>query len=390
MTKLYFPQEEYEHRWQSVYDQMDRLGYETAVIWGRTGGTYEQSGNMVYLTNYYSTASGNAHSAVIFNRGEAPELHMDMPSYDMSLLATDRAVGHDSQGIFQGVSNALREKNITGRVALVGSNFLPLGPGKQIEDSTPGIDWGYEDQLLAPVREIKSPLELDCYRHAGQIASHALNRLIEGLILCKTEAEAAADAAYEVTRAGGRFHMMPVSHGDTIENFARLPLAGFSEDAPKTGELVRGWVYGPMYQGYWLDPGRTAIAGPLKISGSSEQRGLIEATAGIVSAIIDAIEPGVKVDDVVELGERMLQAAGGVRDQAGEMFPIYGHGVGQSWEGPTMRVGQQTDQVFKEGMTLGIEAFMAHPGVGSAGFEQNVIVTADGTELLTTTPMLWW
>lgn len=41
-------------------------------------------------------------------------------------------------------------------------------------------------------------------------------------------------------------------------------------------------------------------------------------------------------------------------------------------------------------MVLGVEAFLAERGVGSAGFEQNIIIRADGNELLTTTPTVWW
>ena len=40
-------------------------------------------------------------------------------------------------------------------------------------------------------------------------------------------------------------------------------------------------------------------------------------------------------------------------------------------------------------MVLGVEAFVQRKGVGSAGFEQNAIVGADGLELLTTTPILY-
>ena len=47
------------------------------------------------------------------------------------------------------------------------------------------------------------------------------------------------------------------------------------------------------------------------------------------------------------------------------------------------------DARFEEGMVLGVEAFVQRAGVGSAGFEQNAIVGADGLELLTTTPMLY-
>ncbi len=39
---------------------------------------------------------------------------------------------------------------------------------------------------------------------------------------------------------------------------------------------------------------------------------------------------------------------------------------------------------------MSTETFMALEGVGSAGFEQNFIVTAGGTELLTHTPLSWW
>ena len=63
--------------------------------------------------------------------------------------------------------------------------------------------------------------------------------------------------------------MIPVSHGDSIQYFTRSPISGFSQDAAQPGEMVRGWVYGPIYQGYWLDPGRTAIAGG---KGTPEQR----------------------------------------------------------------------------------------------------------------------
>ena len=41
-------------------------------------------------------------------------------------------------------------------------------------------------------------------------------------------------------------------------------------------------------------------------------------------------------------------------------------------------------------MIMAAEIFLTHPGVGAAGFEQNLIVTDDGPDLLTRTPMLFW
>ena len=391
---MYFPKEEYERRWQQVYDEMKARGYDAAVIWGRSGGTYEMCGDVLYLSNYYSTTSGQAldwpgsvataFSALLLAGGEVPELHMDMPDYQMDLLATDRVEGHSN--VIQGVSDALKQRQIEGRVAFVGSNLLPVKYARYLEENVPNISWMPEDDLVESVRRIKSPRELDCYRQAGEIVSRALNLLIEGLIGGQTEAEAAAAAGSEVMRAGGRYHMIPCSHGDAIYYFCRSPLTGYSQDSPKPGDLVRGWVYGPIHQGYWIDPGRTAIAGR---KGSEAQRMLIERTAGIVERLIEMIRPGVSVLEVARLGERLSQEAGGEKDQAAEMFPLYGHGVGLSWQWPVISVEAGSEEVFKANMVLGVEAFLAASGVGSAGFEQNIIVHEDKNELLITTPMIW-
>ncbi len=68
-----------------------------------------------------------------------------------------------------------------------------------------------------------------------------------------------------------------------------------------------------------------------------------------------------------------------------------GHGNGLYWEEPNISLDYEgKHQVYKEGMVGSTESFLAIPGVGGAGFEQNFIVTQSGTELLTTTPMIWW
>src|SRR5262245_4101953 len=99
MVEMYFPKQEYEDRWKGVRKVMADRGYEAAVIWGRTGGTYERSGNIVYLTNYYSTQSGQmpdnalsiapAISSVILTHSGKPELIAD-ENPNPNLIATDR------------------------------------------------------------------------------------------------------------------------------------------------------------------------------------------------------------------------------------------------------------------------------------------------------------
>ena len=87
----FFPREEYEQRWANVETAMRERGLDAAVIWGRSGGTYERHGDVLYLANYYSNQSGQiwdrlheeinagAISCVIARPGEMPELIADEP-----------------------------------------------------------------------------------------------------------------------------------------------------------------------------------------------------------------------------------------------------------------------------------------------------------------------
>jgi Xaa-Pro aminopeptidase len=70
---------------------------------------------------------------------------------------------------------------------------------------------------------------------------------------------------------------------------------------------------------------------------------------------------------------------------------LYGHGNGLFFEAPTIstRVGNDAEFRLQENMVVSIEMFFQRQGVGEAGFENSVIVTHSGTELLTCTPMLW-
>ena len=146
------------------------------------------------------------------------------------------------------------------------------------------------DDLVLTVRRVKTPRELDCFREGAEIVNPALERLMGALISGKSEAEAAAGAIYEIARRGGNYHKISCTHGDTIDVTCRDSLTGYSLDAPNPGDLVRAFIIGPIFQGYYFDPGRTAVAGARP---DRAQRELIEGCAEIVDRIGAAIRPGV-------------------------------------------------------------------------------------------------
>lgn len=393
MTTRYFPIEEYEGRWSRVQDEMRRHGLSVAVVWGRSGGTFDRAGDVLYLTNYYGNNSGQgydnpythcrAFSAVILREGQEPELLIDDSWPRMDLIATSR-VGW-SRNPANAVAEALR--GATGRVGLCGSDFFPMKYWNELREATPAIEWITVDDLVLLPRKIKSPRELDAVREGGAIASKACTRMVETLMAGRSEAEAAGEAAREVVRHGGAVHMLPCSHGEMIEYFVSNPLPGYSTREPKLGDLARAFVYGPMFEGYYNDPGRSFVVGGRP---SSAQRELLESGASLCDKLLDAIRPGMPVAELARMGDRLVAELGGEKDQAAEKFPIYGHGLGLFFEKPYIStVMGDPEDVFLENMVVGIETFVARKGLGSAGFEQNAIITKDGVELVTTAPMLW-
>lgn len=235
---------------------------------------------------------------------------------------------------------------------------------------------------------IKSPREQDAIRLGGRTASAAMTIMMDALIAGKTEADAAALAAHEIVRRGGVVDKIQISHGDTIGFTCGDPLTGYRDVAGSSGDMVRAFLIGPMYQGYYLDPGRTAVIGNQP---TAQQTHLIEACANIVTAIANLVKPGVSFHDAAALGDRMVADFGPDADPAAEKFPFFGHPHGLYFEGPPYisTVMDHQNAVFAEGMLIGIEAFLARDGVGNVGFEENYLVGKNGLELITTTPMIW-
>ena len=397
---MYFPLDEYHERWRRVHAKMTERGYDIAVVWGQSGGNFQRHMEILWLTNFFSNASGqmpdspgsrvwqaNSYSCAILEPGREPELIGDEPEPRRELLAVGEY--RWAQDPVRGAAEALKARGVQGLVAFVGSDCLPVKYADQFRAQTPGIDYVFDDDLIRELRMIKSPRELDCFREGGEIVTKALNRLCEGLLAGKQTAEAAADASHEVVRRGGSWHRIPTNFGETLYTATELtPLYGYNAQAPKTGDMAWGMVYGPIFQGYWLDPGRTLVVGGKP---TAEQKALLEESYTIIQKIIDMAKPGVKLKDIAVECDRMKTAMTHADDYKDKMWPYYAHGNGMLWEPPFISQTMSSDEdVIQEGMVFGAEVFITRQGVGHADWEDNFVVTAKGAEVITTSPVFWY
>ena len=393
---LVFSATEYESRWKKVEMEMSIRGLETAVIWGRTASTFDRAADVIYLTNYFSTKVGQgfdsgkfsarAYCAVLFRVGFEPILIADDPDVRKEVVAvSDFRVADNPVSTLVDTLTSLK---ISGKVGFVGSDFFPMKYWNELQKITPNLTWEICDNLVRAQRLIKSVEEQEVIRIGGQIASPAMTRMMKALLSGKTEAEAAGLAAHDIVSAGGVIDKIQVSHGDTIGFTCGDPLTGYRKVAPNSGDLFRAFLIGPMYQGYYLDPGRTAVCGNKP---SSDQINILEACENIISSMAASIKPGVSFEDAAKVGDKMVADFGPDADPAAEKFPFFGHPHGLYFEGPPYisTVLEHKNAKFETGMLIGLEAFLARKGVGNVGFEQNYLVKENGLELITTTPMLW-
>jgi Xaa-Pro dipeptidase len=404
----YFAPEEYRARWARVRQAMTARGHECLLIWQRGAGSFDRVGDVWWLTNFVMNGSGQdpaseesaapyTFSAVLIRRGREPELHVGLPKEDLELsrVVCGEVVSHP-ENLMTGLAGYLRSQGIEGRIAVVGDDVLPGMYDRLLRRHTPQIEWHSDETLLLGPQSVKSARELEVYRTAGAMVTRALTAACESLLTGHSSAEAGTAAAAPPMRAGGGFHRIDIHHGpETEQRVISMDLYGYHITPPAAGDVVRAWIMGPIFQGYWMDPGRSLICGNRP---SAAQRALLEGAVEVVQAVVAAMRPGTTPRQLGVLGGAIARKHG-YFDHPQLKVPLLGHGLSTNFIPYAIPIGEgeadptgalRYDVPLEAGMVMAAEIFLTHPGVGTAGFEQNVIVTESGAEPLDRTPMLFW
>ncbi len=138
------------------------------------------------------------------------------------------------------------------------------------------------------------------------------------------------------------------------------------------------------YNGYRTCYYRTLAVG----SASRAQRDAYTRCREYMDAAIAVVRPGATTADVVRLWPRAQEF--GFADETAAFALQYGHGVGLSiWEKPIFSrlVSLDHPETLEEGMVFALETYWpASDGWSAARIEEEVVVTADGCEVITKFP----
>ncbi len=230
-------------------------------------------------------------------------------------------------------------------------------------------------------RVIKSEDEIACMRWAIAVAQHGAAMLKQALRPGVSELHLWALLNYTNVANDGDWH-----EGRMLASGPRINpwLQEASERRVESGDLV-GFdtdMVGPF--GYFVDLSRTFHCGPAKPTARQKQ---------IYRMAVDEIEHNLKlVYPGMTLKEMQQQAYEVPEECQRNAYPCVIHAVGMCDEYPLVRhrfrEENPYDCVIEAGMVLCIESYMGPEGErDGVKLEQQVLVTEDGYEILTTFPL---
>ena len=267
------------------------------------------------------------------------------------------------------LSAALRDLELSGRVALDGSGLRPKAL-EAVRERLGGLEvvegWG----LLREIRMVKTPLEVERLRRATEVVEKAMEDSLEILSPGVSEMEVSGMFRYSIASDGGEEALALFGFGER---------SSYPNPLPSTLEAVRGDVVrlrvGCSLAHYHARVSRTAVLGRPK----KAVRTLWEAVLSAQEAALDALEPGNSVSEVYERVEEELKGSG---LRAGRLH--VGCGVGlEPYEPPTLRRGGEEDLL--EGMVVALDVRYLRLGALGVEVEDLYHLSGEGATPLTRT-----
>jgi Xaa-Pro aminopeptidase len=245
-----------------------------------------------------------------------------------------------------------------------------------VEPPQGGARWQWRPSvnLVESLRERKDEGEIAHIREAARIAEEALGNTIVRVKAGMTELEVCGVLEGELRACGSRSHPFEtiIASGER----AALPHARSSDRAVGTGDLLL-IDFGAESGGYCSDITRTFVVG----KATAEQREIHDVVRESNATASGAIRAGMRGKDADALARGYIERRGW-----GEAFGhSLGHGIGlEVHEGP--RLSKLNDSPLPVGCVVTIEPGIYRPGWGGVRIEDDVLLTSEGAEIITSFP----
>ena len=233
-----------------------------------------------------------------------------------------------------------------------------------------GVELVAAGAIVERLRAVKDAAEIDAIRAAAKLADDALEEVLVGGLVGRTELEVALDLEIAMRRRGAQAVSFPpiVAAGE----HGALPHA-VPRDVPIPADTLVVVDWGAQLDGYASDCTRTFATGEL----DPRDRAVYDLVLLAQEAALAAVRPGPTGKEIDAVAREIIEQAG-----HGEHFGHgLGHGVGlEVHEGP--RLSKQGEDALAAGNVVTVEPGVYVPGAVGVRIEDLVVVTEDGHEVL--------
>ena len=245
---------------------------------------------------------------------------------------------------------------------------------ERIAEKLPKMAIGHTTGMVEFLRQVKDKEELALIREAIRIAEKSFAAIRACICPVQTEVQIGDALERQIRSLGGDGPAFPTIVA--IGARGALPHARVGGARVGDGQLVLiDW--GAQWKLYKSDLTRVLVTGKI----SPKLRRVYEVVLNAQAQAIAAIRPGVEAAEVDLAGRRVIAAAGfGRRFSHG-----IGHGFGlEIHEAPKMT--RKNTAQLRPGMVVTVEPGVYLPGWGGIRIEDDILVTRDGHEVLTSAP----
>lgn len=245
------------------------------------------------------------------------------------------------------------------------------------QERLPQVDWHPTEGIVERLRLIKDAAEIAILRRAAgalsDVARHAKAWVREG----RAERDVASDIDRALVRGGFSGPAFPtiVASGPNSAH----PHARPTDRSIRTGDLVL-LDFGGVLDGYCVDLTRMACVG----QPAPQAAALFAAVHDAQDAARRTVRPGVAASAVDQAARQVLHDRG----FGAAFLHGTGHGLGlEVHEAPRLgRADSGAEETLEAGMVCTLEPGAYIEGLGGVRLEDDVLVTAEGCEVLTTAP----
>lgn len=257
------------------------------------------------------------------------------------------------------------------------STAITYAEYEKIRDAGNGIFTllAFEQSPVEHMRLVKQPYELELLKRAISITDQTFAHLCEWIEPGMTEKEVQWEILRKMVELGadGTSFESIVASGPN----SSMPHAHASDRRIQAGELITIDM-GARYKGYCADMTRTICLGEPTDPRAHE---IYQAVLRAMKTCESGIYGGMSGKDADALARNALE------DLAEYYVHGTGHGVGlQIHESPSLSPRAPDDEQLPDGSVVTVEPGVYIPGWGGVRIEDCVLVTKDGSEVLTKSP----